>query len=93
MIRGIEKVILLPQGLVMCKDVAGRQSPTLQGLYKDIIDNLSTVIKPTDVKWIVVMNGKEVDLDFEQWCAVGRSIMKSGALIENKPLDGRKSGI
>lgn len=90
MIRGIEKVILLPQGLVMCKDTAGRQSPTLQGLYKDVIDNISAVIKPTDVKWIVIMNSKEVDLEFEQWCAVGRSITKSGALIENKPLDRAK---
>ena len=91
--RGIEKVILLPQGLVMCKDGAGRQSPSLQGLYNDVIENISKTFKPDEVKWIVFLDNKENVLNFDQWCAVGRSIMKSGALIENKPLDGRKSGI
>ena len=90
--RGIEKIILFPQGLVMCKDVAGRQSPSLQGLYNDVIENISKTFKPDEVKWIVLLDGKEVFLNFDQWCAVGRSIMKSGALIENKPLEGRKDG-
>lgn len=67
----ITKIILHQSGLVMCTDKQGRQCPTLQGMYSDIIDKITKTIKLESVKWIYVSPTGEVELTYNEWCAHG----------------------
>lgn len=72
MARGITTVILYTNGLVVCKDAAGRQSISLQGAYEDVIDKILKNVDDT-VKWIY--NEQEVSLG--EWRKLGENATQS----------------
>ena len=75
---------LLNGGVVLCLDSDGRQSPTLQGLFCDVIDR----IKKLDVdsnKWMIAIDGGHKEVTFEEWCANGMQMGSKDLPI--KPVD------
>lgn len=69
--RGIATVTLLKRGVVLCKDDQGRQSPPLQGLFREVIGQIREKIPPDSVTWQIFRDGTEVAVSFEEWLKYG----------------------
>lgn len=65
---GITEVILLNGCVVLCKDNAGRQSPSLQGLFCEVIDKIINTFGPNDVKWFI----DDKLVSFSEWHTYGK---------------------
>ena len=80
--RGISKITLLKRGIVICTDDQGRQSPPLQGLYRDVIDDIRKSIGPDDVSWVIF--GVDNPVSFVEWCRAGE---KESGDVSTIPVD------
>ena len=83
--RGINRIVLYNNGLVMCLDAEGRQAPPLQGLYQDVIDKITRHFGPQDVTWIYGDNHQEIL--FTEWCEFGKKTIDAAIKIESKPVN------
>ena len=64
---GVTEIILLNSSIVLCKDDSGRQSPSLQGLFCEVIDKITKTFGPNDIKWFI----DDKNVSFEEWYAHG----------------------
>jgi len=67
------RVVLYRCGLVVCLDEAGRQSPSYQGMYWDVIDRLKKEVDKEKVVWQLQEDSREVS--FEEWVKVGDGLV------------------
>lgn len=88
--RGITKVTLYEQGLVICRDAAGRQAPPLQGMFADVIDRVKECFAPDDVKWLYRKGSEITEVSFEQWCKHGEA---ASGQIGTKPSSVLNEGV
>lgn len=86
--RNIERIILYPNGLVICRDKDGRQAPPLQGYFRDVISTIRHHFDPDDVSWCTIekdgMVTKEVALPFNEWLELGGKLGHKS--LEEKPI-------
>lgn len=67
------RVVLYKCGLVTCLDEDGRQSPSYQGMYWDVIDRLKKEVDKEKVVWQFQEDSREVS--FEEWVKVGDGLV------------------
>lgn len=81
--RGIKQIHLRSNGLVLCFDSNFRQSPSLQGMFHDVKDNILKLFDEDSVRWILVKDNKIIDVSRFDW-------VKAGEEIGNQPLPNKR---
>ena len=79
--NNICKIILFDVGIVSCRDSNNQQSPTLQGMFSDVINKIEK-FGPNDVEWLYVTGGQVRHISREIWIETGRRINKIPQEIE-----------
>ena len=72
--RGIQQIHLFDNGIVLCYDAAFRQSPSLQGMFWDIKDKILEKFGEDSVQWVLVRDGKVVNVSRSEWVKTGEGI-------------------
>jgi hypothetical protein len=94
------KFTIYSHGLVTCRDQNGRQTPTLQGYFPDVV---AAVKQQAEKDQIWVIRGDQViqessilkdgiderEVPFEEWLAFGDSLVEKGIRFQERPIDDR----
>lgn len=87
--RGITEVIFLDScGFVYCIDTAGRQTPQLQGMFSEVLEQIREHLElnKEEIKWKHLGTEGQFNLSFEEWVEYGKNFKIEQLKVKPLPL-------